>query len=81
MDKNLLDTTIARFITPENIRTYILGTKKNGEPRALYDIMRDVFSNKSKRKKKKKKDDFSILIKKKGKKKKGKKKDKEWKFK
>lgn len=84
MEKSILDATITSFITPDNIKTYVLGTKKNGEPRALYDIVKDVIKGRNGKKKKKKyNDDFSILIKKNGKKKKKKKKKgkkKGWKF-
>ena len=43
--------------TPEGIQKYILGTKKNGQPRAVYDIVKDCqkMEKKSKKKGKKKK--------------------------
>ena len=40
--------------TPENIQKYFFGTKKNGDPRAVYDIVRDYTKPKKKKKKKKK---------------------------
>lgn len=73
--------------TPEGFQKYILGTKKNGNPRAVYDVVRDYVepkrkSRKKKKKKNKDKDDtsmygFYLSSKKKGKNKK-KKKDKYW---
>lgn len=79
---------MAVIATPEGIQKYILGTKKNGSPRAVYDVIKDYVEpkNKSSKKKKKKKnknkDDssmygFYLSSKKKGKKKK-KNKDKYW---
>lgn len=65
--------------TPEGIQKYILGSKKNGTPRAVYDIVRDytkLGKKKKKDKSKKKKKDKSstsyefYLNSKKGKKKK-----------
>lgn len=73
--------------TPEGFQKYILGTKKNGAPRAVYDVVRDYVepkrkNSKKKKKKNKDKDDtsmygFYLSSKKKGKKKK-KNKDKYW---
>ena len=40
--------------TPEGFQKYILGTKKDGNPRAVYDIVRDYIPPKKKSKKKKK---------------------------
>ena len=48
-------TTLAREITPNNIQKYLLGTKKNGQPRAVYDIVKDAMGFKKKHKKGKKK--------------------------
>ncbi len=43
------------ILSPENFQKYILGSKKNGQPRAIYDIVKDYTSPKKKGKKKKKK--------------------------
>ena len=68
-------------LTSENIQVYLLGTKKSGKPRSVYDIVKE---NTRKKKKKNKNSDsvYSIYRDvKKGKKKKGKrKKTKYWKF-
>lgn len=71
--------------TPEGFQKYLLGTKKNGQPRAVYDVVRDYTKPKKKKKKKKnkKKDNlettYDIYLKSSGKKKKKKKKkDKYW---
>lgn len=42
--------------TPEGFQKYVLGTKKNGTPRAVYDVIRDYVEPKGKKGKKKKKD-------------------------
>lgn len=68
-------------LTSENIQVYLLGTKKSGKPRSVYDIVKE---NTRKKKKKTKNSDSVYSIyrdTKKGKKKKGKrKKTKHWKF-
>lgn len=46
---------LAVLSTPENIQKYFFGTKKNGDPRAVYDIVRDYTKPKKKKKKKKSK--------------------------
>lgn len=72
---------MAVLTTPEGFQKYMLGTKKNGTPRAVYDIVKDYTKPKKKKKKKdKKKGDSSstyafYLGNKKGKKKKKKKND------
>ena len=33
---------LKKAMTAENFQKYILGTKKNGAPRAVYDIIKDV---------------------------------------
>lgn len=44
--------------TPEGVQKYILGTKKNGAPRAVYDVVKDFAApGKKKKKGKKKKSD------------------------
>ena len=56
--KNTLATLANSFgdlATPDGMQKYILGTKKNGQPRALYDIVKD-FTKDSKGGKKKKKE-------------------------
>lgn len=45
---------LAVLSTPENIQKYFFGTKKNGDPRAVYDIVRDYTKPKKKKKNKKK---------------------------
>lgn len=49
---------LAVLTTPEGIQKYIFGNKKNGTPRALYDILKDIYGDdcRSKKKKKHKKD-------------------------
>lgn len=46
---------LAELSTPDNIQKYFFGTKKNGDPRAVYDIVRDYTKPKKKKKKKKSK--------------------------
>lgn len=87
---NVLLENLAEIATPENVQKYILGTKKDGNPRAVYDIIRDYTKPGKKKKKKHKKnknhgvDDVTayslyVTTKKKGKKKgKKKKKNKHW---
>jgi len=53
--KEALAAAIAAAVSPDNIQKYILGTKKNGQPRAVYDIVRDFTTKKDSKKKKKKK--------------------------
>lgn len=75
---------LAVMTKPENIQKYILGTKKNGQPRAVYDIIKDYTLPKHKKKKKKKHESkptaYSLYLQTKGSKKKKKKKkmDKYW---
>jgi hypothetical protein len=75
-----LTDVVLSALTSENIQSYVLGTKKNGKPRSIYDIMSK--SSLKKKKKKKKADDAYSLYRqvKKGKKKKKKKNTKHWKF-
>jgi hypothetical protein len=92
---NALAEAMASLVTGENLQRYILGTKKNGTPRAIYDIVKDNKDEKKKKKKKKKNKkkkkhmediaslryDLYVKSKKKKKKdKKKKKKDKVWHF-
>ena len=70
---------LAAMVTAENIQKYILGTNKSGQPRALYDVAKDLIPYKKKKKGKKKKSGSSSLdIFVKAKKKKKKKKNKHW---
>lgn len=50
-NKSTLMNNLASISKPENIQKYILGTKKNGCPRALYDIVKDYTRPKKKKKK------------------------------
>lgn len=66
---------IIKSITKENFQNYIFGMKKSGQPRALYDIIKDFIGcNGSKGKKKNKYkgngDGFSLYLNTKKKKKK-----------
>lgn len=57
MNKDTLATIANSFsdiATPDGLQKYILGTKKNGQPRALYDIVKDFAQSDCKKKKKKK---------------------------
>ena len=81
--KNVVINNLLKLTEPQNL----LGTKKNGKPRAVYDVAKDVVKAttnppaKKKKKKKKHKDDvYSFLFDIKGKKKKKKKKHKKNKY-
>lgn len=77
---------MAVLATPEGIQKYILGSKKNGQPRAVYDVVKDYTKPKKKKKGKKKgkKDKsgntsaYSLYVTTKKKKKKHKKAGKHW---
>lgn len=86
-----LSRMLLNAITRENIQTFILGYKKNGQPRAVYDIIKDYTAPEKKKKKDKDRGPsgkFSLYLegdtggKKKKKKKKNKKKyeEKYWKY-
>ena len=79
---NPIVDNIAMLTEPDNFQKYILGTKKNGQPRALYDVVRDyTVPKKDKKKKKKHKNDssiYSLYVTGGKKKKKHKKKNKYW---
>lgn len=45
---------LAVLTNPEGIQKYIFGHKKNGTPRALYDILKDIYGCECHKKKKKK---------------------------
>ena len=77
--KSVFLDNLAELTTPDGIQKYILGTKKNGTPRAVYDIFKDYAKPKKKKKKNKKGESNSYafyLNTKKGKKKMKKDKDK-----
>ncbi len=81
-NKNVLLNNLAALSNPDNIQKYIFGTKKDGYPRAVYDIVKDYTKPKKKKKKKDKYGDstYSLYLMAKGKKgkKKKKKKNKYW---
>lgn len=52
---NIFIENITTLMSPEGVQKYILGTKKNGTPRAVYDVVKDYTSTKKKNKKGKKK--------------------------
>ena len=83
--KNYFIENLAVLASPEGIQKYVFGTKKNGQPRAVYDLVRDFVPGMKKDKSKKKKKhkgkpisayDFYVTSKKKNKK--HKKKNKYW---
>lgn len=85
--KSVFAENMATLITPEGIQKYILGSKKNGTPRAIYDIVKDYVNPGKKKKgkggkKKKKKADmtstYAFYLNSKSGKKKKKKKNKYW---
>lgn len=70
---NKISEKIAPILTLDNLQKYVLGVKKSGQPRAVYDIIKDYTGGKKGKKKKKKgKDDnsFSLFVNTKKKKKK-----------
>lgn len=82
---NVFLDNLSVLATPDGFQKYVLGTKKNGDPRAIYDVVKDC--SKPKKKKKKKNKDKSkssnstyafYIDSKKGKKKKKKNKNKHW---
>lgn len=78
---NVFVENMAVLATPEGLQKYVLGTKKNGSPRAVYDVVKDYSCPKKKKKKdgkKKSNSTYSFYLdsKKSGKKKK--KKEKYW---
>lgn len=71
--------SLAGMVTAENIQKYVLGTNKLGQPRALYDVVKDLIPLKKKKKDKKKHrggSSFDIFVN--TKKKKKKRKNKHW---
>jgi hypothetical protein len=87
---DVLKENLTALMSPEGVQKYILGTKKNGTPRAIYDVVKDYTHPKKKNKKHKKHDSdelpasYSFYLgttkknKKKKKKNKKKKKDEHW---
>lgn len=80
---NVFVENLAVLATPEGIQKYLLGTKKNGSPRAVYDIVKDYCEPPKKKKKHKKKNKnsdntYSFYVNTKNGKKKKKKKNKHW---
>ncbi len=60
-----LNETIEKVnVIGDTTQKYILGTKKSGRPRAVYDVLRDYVppKSKSKKKKNKKKDDHDGIL-------------------
>ena len=53
-DKSKIEDELSVLATPDGIQKYIFGVKKNGQPRAVYDIIRDYTKPKKKKKKDKK---------------------------
>ena len=57
--ETVLSQNIKSLADPDNFQKYILGTKKNGHPRAAFDIVKDIVDmtrgGKKKKKHKKKK--------------------------
>jgi hypothetical protein len=84
MDKEKVLETARKLLTQENVistmenvQKYVLGHKKNGDPRAIYDVFRDYVNPKKAKHNKKKRDSFSLLLETRKKKRK---KNKHWKF-
>lgn len=83
---NVFIENMAVLATPEGIQKYVLGTKKDGSSRAVYDVVRDFTKPKKKKKKSKRHGgdassstySFYLDSKKSGKKKKKKSKEKYW---
>jgi len=44
---------LEKLTNPDNFQKYVLGYKKNGQPRAAYDVIKDVYIEPKKKKKKK----------------------------
>lgn len=59
--ENSLGEKLSELITAENIQKYVLGSTKEGNPRAIYDVVRDFIKPKKKKKKKGKKGKYSIV--------------------
>ena len=60
-EKNsVLVENLTTLTSPEGFQKYVLGTKKNGNPRAIYDVIKDYTKPKKKKKNKKKKKDNDV---------------------
>ena len=59
-EKNVFIENMKVLASPEGMQRYLFGTKKNGTPRAVYDIVKDYTKPKKgkKKKKNKKKDKY-----------------------
>ena len=51
---NVALNNLMAIFSPDNLQKYVLGTKKNGAPRAIYDVVKDYTKPKKGKKKKKK---------------------------
>ena len=73
---------IGALLSQDTLQNYILGHKKNGKPRAIYDIIKDfTVGKKDGKRKKKKADKFALYLSPpRNKKKKKKKKSKYWSY-
>lgn len=82
--KNIFIENLITLTSPEGIQKYVLGSKKNGSPRAIYDVVRDYTKPKKHKKHKKNKhkgknkDNTSFALYVSSKKGKKKKKNKHW---
>jgi len=54
-EKSILAENLSVLATPEGVQKYIFGTKKNGTPRAAYDVIMGIVEFADDKKKKKKK--------------------------
>ena len=78
-EENELVTVVKKAATLDNFQKYVMGYKKNGQPRAIWDVVKKYGKKKSKRKKGDEKstaNSFSFYLGSKKKKGKG----KHWKF-
>ena len=73
-EKSKLLENLEELATPEGVQKYLFGFKKNGQPRAVFDIIKTYTKPKKKKNKKKHKDDpnnsYSFYLNTRGKKKK-----------
>lgn len=82
--KSIFRENLEMLSQPDNFQKYILGTKKNGSPRAVYDVVKDYTKPKKDKKKKHKKNKkhndstYSFYLNTKSKKHKKKKNKKHW---
>lgn len=52
-NKDIIHDSMIELLTLEGLQKYLLGTKKNGDPRAVYDVVKDYRSPKKRKKHKK----------------------------